>query len=149
VRRVLQRIARHAPDLPDKVLAWDAVTPPDLAAYNPNAVAGDPYGGSAELDQNLLWRPVPGASRHATPVPRVAHRCLHSPRPRARRRLGTPGGTTAPPRHAPQQPPLTQTRRMRRARGRSTMPSLISVVRVQQVTAPQAASVAIRRRQGG
>ncbi|MGV9936303.1 phytoene desaturase family protein [Streptomyces olivaceoviridis] len=73
VRRVLQRIARHAPDLQDKVLAWDAVTPPDLAAYNPNAVAGDPYGGSAELDQNLLWRPVPGASRHATPVPGLWH----------------------------------------------------------------------------
>ncbi|MEV7189044.1 hypothetical protein [Kitasatospora sp. NPDC093102] len=69
VRRVLTRVARHAPDLPGKVLAWDAVTPTDLASYNPNAVAGDPYGGSAELDQNLLWRPLPGAPRHATPVP--------------------------------------------------------------------------------
>ncbi|MFC4472245.1 phytoene desaturase family protein [Streptomyces xiangluensis] len=67
--RVLARVARHAPDLNDKVLAWDAVTPADLAAYNPNAVAGDPYGGSAELDQNLLWRPLPSAARHATPVP--------------------------------------------------------------------------------
>ncbi|WP_017240883.1 phytoene desaturase family protein [Streptomyces sp. SS] len=69
VRRVLGRVARHAPDLPDKVLAWDAVTPVDLASYNPNAVAGDPYAGSAELHQNLLWRPLPDASRHATPVP--------------------------------------------------------------------------------
>ncbi|MEW2398256.1 NAD(P)/FAD-dependent oxidoreductase [Streptomyces sp. NPDC046862] len=69
VRRVLARIARHVPDLHDKVLAWDAVTPTDLAAYNPNAVSGDPYGGSAELDQNLLWRPLPAAARHATPVP--------------------------------------------------------------------------------
>ncbi|MFI6582864.1 phytoene desaturase family protein [Embleya sp. NPDC050493] len=68
VRRVLSRVARHARDLPDKLLSWDAVTPPDLASDNPNAVAGDPYGGSAELDQNLLWRPLPGASRHATPV---------------------------------------------------------------------------------
>ncbi|CAM5313506.1 Pyridine nucleotide-disulfide oxidoreductase domain-containing protein 2 OS=Streptomyces alboniger OX=132473 GN=CP975_03565 PE=4 SV=1 [Streptomyces alboniger] len=67
--RALARVARHAPDLNDKVLAWDAVTPADLAAYNPNAVAGDPYGGSAELDQNLLWRPLPSAARHATPVP--------------------------------------------------------------------------------
>jgi phytoene dehydrogenase-like protein len=69
VGRVLDRVARHAPDLPGKMLAWDAVTPSDLASYNPNAVAGDPYGGSAELDQNLLWRPLPGAPRHATPVP--------------------------------------------------------------------------------
>lgn len=68
VRRVLARVARHAPDLLGKVLCWDAVTPADLASYNPNAVAGDPYGGSAELDQSLLWRPLPGASRHATPV---------------------------------------------------------------------------------
>ncbi|MFK4105755.1 phytoene desaturase family protein [Streptomyces sp. NPDC019531] len=73
VRRVLARVARHAPDLPGKTLAWDAVTPDDLARYNPNAVAGDPYGGSAELDQNLLWRPLPAASRHATPVAGLWH----------------------------------------------------------------------------
>ncbi|MEU6345649.1 NAD(P)/FAD-dependent oxidoreductase [Streptomyces sp. NPDC046977] len=73
VDRVLERIARHAPDLPGKVVAWDAVTPRDLAAYNPNAVAGDPYGGSAELDQSLLWRPLPSAPRHATPVPGLWH----------------------------------------------------------------------------
>ncbi|MDX3076182.1 NAD(P)/FAD-dependent oxidoreductase [Streptomyces sp. MI02-7b] len=73
VDRVLARVARHAPDLPGKVLAWDAVTPADLAAYNPNAVAGDPYGGSAELDQSLLWRPLPSAPRHATPVPGLWH----------------------------------------------------------------------------
>ncbi|WP_406273637.1 NAD(P)/FAD-dependent oxidoreductase [Actinacidiphila glaucinigra] len=73
VERVLARVARHAPDLPGKVLAWDAVTPADLAAHNPNAVAGDPNGGSAELDQSLLWRPLRGASRHATPVPGLWH----------------------------------------------------------------------------
>ncbi|GAA2874012.1 NAD(P)/FAD-dependent oxidoreductase [Streptomyces mexicanus] len=73
VRRVLARIARHAPDLPDKLLAWDALTPSDLAVHNPNAVAGDPYGGSAELDQSLLWRPLPAAARHATPVPGLWH----------------------------------------------------------------------------
>ncbi|WP_331732799.1 hypothetical protein OG592_42465 (plasmid) [Streptomyces avidinii] len=27
------------------------------AAANRNAVRGDPYGGSAELDHNLIWRP--------------------------------------------------------------------------------------------
>jgi phytoene dehydrogenase-like protein len=45
----------------------------DLVAHNPNAVAGDPYGGSAELDQNLLWRPLPAASRHATQIPDLWH----------------------------------------------------------------------------
>ncbi|MEW2624230.1 hypothetical protein [Streptomyces sp. NPDC048106] len=56
-----------------ELLAWDAVTPSDLRAHNPNAVHGDPYGGSAELDQALLWRPLPGAARHATPVPGLWH----------------------------------------------------------------------------
>jgi phytoene dehydrogenase-like protein len=71
--RVLDRIAVHAPGLHEKVRAVDVVTPPDLAAHNPNAVAGDPYGGSAELDQNFLWRPSPAAARHATAVPGLWH----------------------------------------------------------------------------
>ncbi|MCI2421995.1 NAD(P)/FAD-dependent oxidoreductase [Saccharopolyspora sp. K220] len=71
--RVLDRVARHAPDVHSKVRAVDVVTPHDLAAYNPNAVRGDPYGGSAELDQNYLWRPLPGAGRHATCVRGLWH----------------------------------------------------------------------------
>ena len=66
--RVLERIAAHAPGLHGKVLAVDVVTPADLAAYNPNAVAGDPYGGSGDLDQSYLWRPLASVGRHATPV---------------------------------------------------------------------------------
>jgi hypothetical protein len=41
--RVLDRIARHAPDLRDKIRAIDVLTPDDLRARNPNAVSGDPY----------------------------------------------------------------------------------------------------------
>jgi phytoene dehydrogenase-like protein len=66
--RVLDRVAAHAPGLRDLVVGTDVITPADLAAYNPNAVAGDPYGGSAELDQNFMWR-----AGHATPVPRLWH----------------------------------------------------------------------------
>lgn len=66
--RVLERIAAHAPDLHAVVRAVDVVTPADLAAYNPNAVLGDPYGGSGELDQSYLWRPLASVGRHATPV---------------------------------------------------------------------------------
>ena len=68
VERVLDRVEAHAPGLRELVVGLDVITPADLAAYNPNALAGDPYGGSAELDQNLLWRPG-----HATPVPRLWH----------------------------------------------------------------------------
>jgi phytoene dehydrogenase-like protein len=66
--RVLDRVEAHAPGLRELVVGLDVITPADLAAYNPNALAGDPYGGSAELDQNLLWRPG-----HTTPVPRLWH----------------------------------------------------------------------------
>ena len=71
--RVLDRVARHAPDLRDKIRAIDVLTPDDLRRRNPNAVSGDPYGGCAELDQSLLWRPLASAGRHATPVGRLWH----------------------------------------------------------------------------
>ena len=66
--RVLARIAQHAPDLPTKVLAVDVVTPVDLEVYNPNAGQGDPYGGSAEMDQSFVWRPLPSVGSHRSPV---------------------------------------------------------------------------------
>jgi phytoene dehydrogenase-like protein len=71
--RVLDRIARHASDLREKIRGIDILTPTDLLARNPNAVNGDPYGGSAELDQSLLWRPLASLGRHATPVDRLWH----------------------------------------------------------------------------
>jgi phytoene dehydrogenase-like protein len=71
--RVLDQIARHAPDLRDKIRAIDILTPEELRARNPNAVNGDPYGGSTELDQSLLWRPLASSGRHATPIGRLWH----------------------------------------------------------------------------
>lgn len=72
-QRVLGRIQRHAPDLRTKTLAVDTITPADLERHNPNAVQGDPYGGSAELDQNFLWRPLPSAGSHSTQVQNLWH----------------------------------------------------------------------------
>jgi phytoene dehydrogenase-like protein len=71
--RVLDRISGHAPDLRRKIRMIDVLTPHDLEARNPNAFNGDPYGGSTELDQNLLWRPLASLGRHATPVDRLWH----------------------------------------------------------------------------
>jgi phytoene dehydrogenase-like protein len=61
--RALDRVARHAPDLRAKIRAIDVLTPDDLRDRNPNAVNGDPYGGSAELDQSFLWRPLASSGR--------------------------------------------------------------------------------------
>ncbi|SDX32172.1 Phytoene dehydrogenase-related protein [Arthrobacter sp. cf158] len=71
--RILTRLEQFAPGTKATVLASDVIAPTDLAAANPNAVNGDPYGGSAELFQNLLWRPFPEAAGHRTAVEGLWH----------------------------------------------------------------------------
>ncbi|PKW16259.1 phytoene desaturase family protein [Saccharopolyspora spinosa] len=67
-QRVLDRVATHVPGLRELVRGIDVLSPVEIAAGNMNALCGDPYGGSAELDQNFWWRPLPNAGSHATPV---------------------------------------------------------------------------------
>jgi phytoene dehydrogenase-like protein len=43
-------------------------TPPLLEASNANLVGGAVNGGSAQLHQQLVFRPVPGLARAETPV---------------------------------------------------------------------------------
>lgn len=73
VERVLNLVEEQAPGTKAKVLKWVAKSPVDLSRENVNCVAGDPYCGSAELDQNLIWRPGPQTSRHRTTVPGLWH----------------------------------------------------------------------------
>lgn len=73
VDRVLDRLERFAPGTKESILDSHIIAPNDLVAANPNAINGDPYAGSAELDQNLRWRPYPGAVDHRTPVQGVWH----------------------------------------------------------------------------
>ena len=72
-RRVFDRIDAHAPGLQDQVCGVDIITPPELTAHNPNAAEGDPYGGSTELDQSYLWRPVPATGSGAPPIHGLWH----------------------------------------------------------------------------
>ncbi|NUP73809.1 MAG: NAD(P)/FAD-dependent oxidoreductase [Sinomonas sp.] len=55
------------------ILGMKVLSPADLQAANRNAVDGDPYGGSAELYQNLLWRPFPAGARHRTQLEGLWH----------------------------------------------------------------------------
>lgn len=71
--RVLSLVEEQAPGVGELVLGRHVITPADLEAHNPNALGGDPYGGSAELDQNLLWRPGRHSSRHRTQARGVWH----------------------------------------------------------------------------
>jgi len=70
--RVLDRVEQYAPGLRDRVLARHVISPAGLSAANANAVHGDPYGGAAELDQSLLWRPGTGTG-HRTGVDGLLH----------------------------------------------------------------------------
>ncbi|PWJ53556.1 Phytoene dehydrogenase-related protein [Quadrisphaera granulorum] len=71
--RALDRVAQHAPGLEALVVGLHVISPVDLLAHNANAVAGDPYGGQATIDQSYLWRPLPSSGRHRTPVPGLWH----------------------------------------------------------------------------
>jgi phytoene dehydrogenase-like protein len=65
---VLDRLEVHAPGLRSRIVGVAVRTPTDLERENPNLVGGDLGGGSSGLDQQLIFRPVPGWFRYATPV---------------------------------------------------------------------------------
>ncbi len=65
---VMDRLEEHAPGLRTRVVGTAVRTPQDLEQENPNLVGGDLGAGSSALDQQLVFRPVPGWFRYATPV---------------------------------------------------------------------------------
>ncbi|MFO1221205.1 MAG: NAD(P)/FAD-dependent oxidoreductase [Burkholderiaceae bacterium] len=71
--RVVETIARHAPNLKAAILGRAVLSPADLQGLNVNLVGGDPYGGDCALDQFLLWRPLRATRNHATPVAHLWH----------------------------------------------------------------------------
>ncbi|HEX3542035.1 MAG TPA: NAD(P)/FAD-dependent oxidoreductase [Acidimicrobiales bacterium] len=77
---VLQRLETHAPGLGSRIVGTAVRTPPDLEAENPNLVGGDLGAGSSAIDQQLIFRPVPGWFRYATPV-RGLYLCSASAHP--------------------------------------------------------------------
>jgi phytoene dehydrogenase-like protein len=66
--RLLDEIEAYAPGFRDSVLAAEGRTPVDLEAENANLVGGDIGTGSYTLDQQLVFRPVPGWFRYKTPL---------------------------------------------------------------------------------
>lgn len=66
--RILSIIERYAPGLRGKIEGTHILSPLDLERANPNLVHGDSLSGSHHLDQNFLFRPAGGWSRHKTPV---------------------------------------------------------------------------------
>jgi phytoene dehydrogenase-like protein len=66
--RVLDELEKYAPGARALVRATHAMTPDELEAANSNLVGGDIGSGSYTLDQQLVFRPVPGWFRYRTPV---------------------------------------------------------------------------------
>jgi len=65
--RVVQSLARHAPDLPGLVTARQVLTPRDLEA-DWGLTEGHLFQGEEALDQFFTMRPILGWARHKTPV---------------------------------------------------------------------------------
>jgi phytoene dehydrogenase-like protein len=71
--RIVARLGRHIRNLERATVARVALAPPDIESLNVNLTGGDIYAGSCALDQNLLFRPLPQAPGHRTPVDGLWH----------------------------------------------------------------------------
>jgi len=66
--RVAKQIERVAPGFRDRVLARHVTAPADFEAQDDNLRGGALNGGTAQLHQQLVFRPIPGLARAETPV---------------------------------------------------------------------------------
>jgi len=68
-RRVEDEIERAAPGFRDLIRGRHVFTPAKLEAANRNLAGGAVNNGTAQIHQQLTFRPVPGLGRPETPVP--------------------------------------------------------------------------------
>lgn len=66
--RMQARIEKYAPGFGSTIKTRRVLSPVDLERRNSNLVGGAINGGTAELYQQLIFRPVPGLGRAGTPV---------------------------------------------------------------------------------
>jgi len=66
--RVVDIVESYAPGLRSQILGRAVFSPKDLERENANLIGGDSLNGSHHLDQNFIFRPVPGWSRYRMPV---------------------------------------------------------------------------------
>ena len=97
--RMQARLERLAPGFGGRVLARRVLGPRELEARDANLVGGAIGGGTAQLHQQLVFRPVPGLGRAETGIAGALPRLGLGPpgRRRARRlRVRTPPGPPSP-----------------------------------------------------
>jgi phytoene dehydrogenase-like protein len=66
--RIEAEIERRAPGFRASIRARHVFTPPTLEAANSNLLGGAVNQGTAQLHQQLIFRPVPGLGRAETPI---------------------------------------------------------------------------------
>lgn len=66
--RVQSRVERLAPGFGDLVVARHVMAPPAMESIDANLVGGDIGGGTSQLHQQLIFRPMSGLGRPETPV---------------------------------------------------------------------------------
>lgn len=66
--RIEARVETQAPGFRDLITARHVMTPSQLQDRNPSLVGGDLSGGTQQLHQQLVFRPVAGLARPTTPV---------------------------------------------------------------------------------
>jgi phytoene dehydrogenase-like protein len=99
--RIEARIEANAPGFGDRILARHVLGPPQMQELNPSLVGGAVNAGTAELYQQLVFRPTPGLGRPSTPVKNVylasgsAHPAAGSTAPPAPTPPGWPSAATA------------------------------------------------------
>jgi phytoene dehydrogenase-like protein len=71
VERMEARIEERAPGFRSAVRGRYVQGPADLERANPSLVGGDIGGGTSQLHQQLVFRPVPGLARPETPIRRL------------------------------------------------------------------------------
>ncbi|NRA96427.1 MAG: NAD(P)/FAD-dependent oxidoreductase [Planctomycetes bacterium] len=69
-RNVVATLARHVPDIADRIVAQETLTPADLEAEL-GLCGGHVHHGEMALDQMLSLRPSVGCADHSAPVPGV------------------------------------------------------------------------------
>jgi phytoene dehydrogenase-like protein len=66
--RMQARLERHAPGFGSRVLNRRVLGPRELETRDANLVGGAINGGTSQLHQELVFRPIPGLGRAETPV---------------------------------------------------------------------------------
>ena len=66
--RMEARIERYAPGFRSRIRRREVQSPISMQAADANLLRGDKSLGTAQLHQQLIFRPVPGLGRPGTPV---------------------------------------------------------------------------------